>query len=66
VKTSLKRASEHWGPADARSSADPDASKRRTPERWPTKIYQVDGYSILVYSYNLLTKAYIPHVPPGD
>ena len=32
----------------------------------PARIYQVDGYSILVYSYNLLTKGYIPSVPPGD
>jgi len=32
----------------------------------PAKVYQVDGYSILVYSYNLLTKGSIPRVPPGD
>jgi hypothetical protein len=32
----------------------------------PAKVYQVDGYSILVYSYNLLTKGGIPVPPPGD
>ena len=33
----------------------------------PAKIYQVDGFSILVYSYNLLTKGDIPAaVPSGN
>ena len=32
----------------------------------PAAIYQVDGYSVLVYDYNLLTKETVPVVPPGD
>jgi hypothetical protein len=32
----------------------------------PAAIYQVDGYSVLVYNYNLLTKGAVPVVPPGS
>jgi hypothetical protein len=32
----------------------------------PAEIYQVDGYTILVYDYNLLTKGHAPVVPPGS
>jgi hypothetical protein len=32
----------------------------------PAKVYQVDGYSVMVYSYNLLTRGRIPVPPPGD
>jgi hypothetical protein len=32
----------------------------------PAAIYHVDGYSILVYNYNLLTKGSVPVVPPGS
>jgi len=32
----------------------------------PAAVYQVDGYSIVVYDYNLLTRETAPIVPPGD
>lgn len=38
-------------------------------ESWfgqPSATYQVDGFTVLVYPYNLLTKTSIPVVPPGD
>ena len=38
-------------------------------ESWfgqPSATYQVDGFTVLVYPYNLLTRTSIPVVPPGD
>jgi hypothetical protein len=32
----------------------------------PAKVYQVDGFSILVYPFNLLTMGHIVPPPPGD
>ena len=32
----------------------------------PAKVYQVGGYSILVYSYNVLTEGTVSTLPPGD